>query len=160
MRPGRDSDGDDIAALIARIFAEYEGCFFDRAEFPELKAPASHYASKGGRLWVAEQDGAVVATTAVFVNREPDAFEIGKVYVAAQLRGSGLAQKLLSLALTEARERKGREMVLYSDTRFTRAHAFYERLGFVRLPGVRLLHDISHTLEFGFRLPLKAGDAV
>ena len=41
-------------------------------------------------------------------------------------------------------------MTLWSDTRFTRAHRLYERLGFER-EGTRKLQDLNNTTEFGFR---------
>lgn len=151
LRPAGDADGAAIAVLIARVFGEYEGCLYIPGEFPELAAPASHYRSKGGALWVAERGQEIVGSIAIFLNQAPDVFEIGKLYVAATHRGSGLAARLLALALETARARGGREVVLFSDTRFKRGHAFYEKHGFQRLPGVRLLHDVSRSLEFPFR---------
>jgi putative acetyltransferase len=154
LRPARDEDGANIAALIARVFSEYDGCFFEPGEFPELERPATHYRDKGGGLWVAEEGGEIVGSIALFLNRAPDVFELGKVYVAAELRGTGLATRLINLAFSEIAARGGREIVLFSDARFARGHAFYEKHGFTKLPGVRILQDVSNTLEFGFRRPL------
>lgn len=159
LRPARDADGAAIATMIERVFAEYEGCLFIPAEFPELAAPASHYQSKGGVLWVAEREGNIVGSIAIFANKAPDIYEIGKLYVAVELRGSGLAARLLTLVADAARQRGARQIILFSDTRFTRGHAFYEKHGFLRLPGVRLLHDISRSLEFPFRRLLGDGAA-
>jgi putative acetyltransferase len=155
VRPAVDADGAGVAALIARVFAEYEGCRFDPAEFPELVHPATHYAAKGGAIWVAARGEEIVGSLAVFRNGAPGAFEIGKVYVDAILRGAGLAARLLDMGLARARQDGAREIVLFSDTRFTRGHAFYEKHGFRRLPGVRIIHDISKTLEFGYRRALE-----
>jgi len=47
-------------------------------------------------------------------------------------------------------------MMLWSDSRFTRGHRFYEKLGFVRWPGERYLADISATWEYHYRKPLAA----
>ena len=41
-----------------------------------------------------------------------------------------------------------------SDTRFTRAHRFYEKRSWVRHGPIRALDDASHTLEFGYAKPL------
>ncbi len=154
LRPAKDADGANVAALIARVFSEYEGCLFEPGEFPELARPAAHYHDKGGGLWVAERDGEIVGSIALFLNRAPDVFELGKVYVAASLRGSGLAARLIDLAFAEIAARGGREIVLFSDARFTRGHGFYEKHGFTRIPGARILQDVSTTLEFGFRRSL------
>ncbi|MET0605797.1 MAG: GNAT family N-acetyltransferase [Beijerinckiaceae bacterium] len=159
MRLARDQDGRRVAALIERVFAEYEGCIFETMEFPELRRPATHYAMKGGAMFVAEQGEEIVGSIAWFHNRAPDVFELGKVYVDESLRGAGLAARLLDVAMTDIRARGGREIVLFSDTRFTRGHAFYEKHGFQRLPGLRLLEDVSNTLEYGFRLNLEGAAA-
>lgn len=47
-----------------------------------------------------------------------------------------------------------RRLMLWTDTRFTQAHAFYEALGFVRAPGTRALDDISRSVEYRYDLPL------
>jgi putative acetyltransferase len=45
-------------------------------------------------------------------------------------------------------------MLLFSDTRFARGHAFYVKHGYRRLPGSRNLCDASATLEYFFARPL------
>jgi len=56
----------------------------------------------------------------------------------------------LALAESEARERRARAMVLWTDTRFREAHKLYAKLGFVRAPRTRLLNDISNSVEFRY----------
>jgi GNAT superfamily N-acetyltransferase len=51
-------------------------------------------------------------------------------------------------------------LVLWSDTRFERAHRFYEKWSYVRHGGVRILHDISNSLEFGYAKPVDAIEAL
>jgi putative acetyltransferase len=148
LRAVQDSDGPWLAGLIAACFAEYAGCFYEPAEFPELAAPANWYASKGTRLMVAEQRGQVVGCTAATpLATSTPTLEIHKVYLAPQLRGNGLAQQLLRAALSACGGDDRTALVLWTDTRFTRAHSFYERLGFVRVPVIRYLADVSETWE-------------
>ena len=45
-------------------------------------------------------------------------------------------------------------MVLWSDLLFTRAHAFYEKHGFVRRGGLRPLKDYPGVIEAGYAKPL------
>jgi GNAT superfamily N-acetyltransferase len=72
------------------------------------------------------------------------------------MRGSGLAQTLFGLvAETAARVGAGR-IWLWSDTRFTRAHRFYEKMGFRRGAETRALDDVSNTIEFFFARDLTA----
>ncbi|WP_332697806.1 GNAT family N-acetyltransferase [Bosea sp. (in: a-proteobacteria)] len=155
LRDATDADSEPLAALVAASFAEYPGCLFDWAEFPELRQPASHFARKGGRLWVAEADGGrIVGSIGVAPVPGQDAVELTKVYADPAFRGSGLAQALFSRTLDFAKAGGYAEMMLWSDSRFSRGHRFYEKLGFLRWPGERYLADISATWEYHFRKPL------
>jgi putative acetyltransferase len=155
LRPATNADGAPLAALIAACFGEYEGCLFEPSEFPELERPAEHYAALGARLWCVDgPDGAIMGSISARPRPDQQAVEIGKVYVALSQRGSGLAQRLMAEAMAFAAASDARELLLWTDTRFTRAHAFYEKLGFVRWPGERALGDVSFTWEYHYRLAL------
>ncbi|MBS1167574.1 MAG: acetyltransferase family protein [Proteobacteria bacterium] len=154
IRPAVDADGAGIARLIAAVFGEYEGCPFVIAEFPELAAPASHYEKRGGRLFVAEHDGAIVGTFAISSPDGDGVFEINKVYLERKQRGSGLAQRLYTIAIDDVHRRGGLIVKLWTDTRFLSGHRFYEKLGFVRQPVVRFLADATDGWEFAYRLEL------
>lgn len=155
IRPGTDADGAACGRLIGEVFAEYPGCLFVPEEFPELAALASHFADRGGRLWVAEDDGAVVGCVGIDIAPLTDGMELHKLYVARTARGRGLAAALYALAEGFARERGAAFMELWSDTRFLDAHRFYEKRGFIRLPGRRALDDLSRSYEFHYRKRLK-----
>lgn len=153
LRDARDGDGAGMARLIAACFAEYPGCLFEIAEFPELAAPATHFAAKGGRLWVATgEDGEIVGSIAATPLAGGAVIEITKMYVAVPWRGTGLAQALYGQARAFAETNGAGEIMLWSDVLFTRAHAFYARLGFLRQEGTRRLADVSNTEEYQFRL--------
>jgi len=152
IRQATDADGAPLARLIATVFAEYENCPFVPEEFPELAAPATHYATRGGRLWVVSGDDAsVLGSIAVARHHRPDTAELFKVYLSPALRGTGLSGRLLETALDHAAGPMGaRRVELWSDSRFARGHAFYAKHGFARMAGLRALHDVAETLEFGF----------
>jgi len=154
FRPASDADGPALAALIAACFAEYPGCLFEAAEFPELKAPARHYEARGGLLWVVYDYHLLVGALAVVPVPAQQAAELSKVYLAADHRGRGVAQHLLQQAEAFALRAGARRLVLWSDTRFTRAHRFYEKQGFARVPVARYLADVSRTWEYRYERPL------
>jgi len=156
IRPGHDGDGPAMAALIATIFTEYENCPFVPEEFPELAAPASHYAARQGALWVVEEVGQIVGCLALYETWEKGVFALAKVYLAADRRGSGLAARLLERAEAFATDRGGSRLTLWSDTRFASGHAFYRKHGFQQEAGVRQLHDVARTVEFRFSRPIPA----
>ena len=123
------------------------------AEMPEYRALASYYADQGGALWAAEADGAIAGMIATRPLAAGD-WEICRVYVSPSLHGGGLGHRLLDLAETHAIAAGASRLVLWSDTRFDRAHRFYEKRSFVREGPVRILHDISGSLEYGFAKPV------
>jgi GNAT superfamily N-acetyltransferase len=154
LRPGRDDDADGFIALIGGCWAEYPGCVMDLdGEVPELRTLASYYAGQGGALWAAEDARRVVGV----VGTRPlgdGAWEVCKMYADAAQRGSGLGQALLGAAEGFARAAGGSEMKLWTDTRFERAHRFYEKQGYVRGGPLRVLGDLSNSLEFAYAKPL------
>jgi GNAT superfamily N-acetyltransferase len=155
IRPGRDEDADGVIRLIGDCWSEYPGCVLDvDGEVPELRALASYFGDAGGALWVAEQDGRVVGMAAARPMGQDSAFEICKVYVAKDQRGSGLAHRLMGTAEDFARNSGAARLVLWTDTRFEAAHRFYEKRGFVRQGAIRILDDLSHSLEFRYVKPL------
>jgi len=154
LRPGRDDDADGFISVIGACWSEYPGVVLDvDGELPELRALATFFAAKGGALWAAEADGKLVGMIAV-APREGETWEIGRLYVLREQRGGGLAHRLLDAAEAHARSAGTRRLVLWSDTRFARAHGFYEKRGYVRSGPIRVLDDISHSLEFGYAKPL------
>lgn len=164
IRPATNADGDAIAALIEAAFSEYDGCIFDRAaEFPELDAVATHFAGCGGIIWVAQSGPDVIGSLAVAPSANEDApagaMELFKVYVARAARRRGVARILFEHAFAHAEAAGAPEIRLWTDTRFTDAHRFYERCGFQRQPGARELHDLSDTWEYPYRLALTAAGA-
>jgi GNAT superfamily N-acetyltransferase len=153
IRPGRDTDGPALIDLIAACWAPYPGCVMDvDGEMPELHALATYYANQGGALWVAEARGAIIGMIAT--RPAEDGWEICRVYVAPQAHGNGLAHDLLDTAESHAIAGGAKRLFLWSDTRFDRAHRFYEKRSYVREGGVRALRDKSHSLEYGYAKPV------
>jgi GNAT superfamily N-acetyltransferase len=151
LRPGRDGDAEGFVRLIADCWSEYPGCIMDLdGENPELRALASYFASHGGALWAAEDADEIVGMVGTHPLEAPGEWELCRMYVAARLRGTGLAHRLADAVEDHARAAGGRMLRLWSDTRFSRAHRFYERRGFVRGDEIRALHDVSNTLEYEF----------
>lgn len=154
LRPGRDGDADACIRLIGEAWAEYPGIVFDvDAELPELRALATYFAAAGGALWVAEDARGIQGMIGVV----PDAgglWEIRKLYVDRAARGSGLAQRLLAAAEAHAVAQGAAGLFLWTDTRFTRAHRFYEAQSFLREGALRSLPDLSRTIEYRYAKPL------
>jgi len=158
IRLGRDSDADAFIALIAACWALYPGVRMDvDGEMPELRALASYYQSAGGALWLAEdRDNPIgmIATRPLKPGERSGAWEICRVYVDPAHHGSGAGHALLDVAEAHAVAAGASRLVLWSDTRFERAHQFYEKRSFVRCGPIRVLADVSQSLEFAYGKPV------
>jgi GNAT superfamily N-acetyltransferase len=154
VRLGRDSDAACIIALIGACWSQYPGVYLDvDGEMPELRALASYYQAHEGCLWIAEGRDAVIGMIAT-KPIGPAIWEICRVYVHPEQHGSGLAHHMLDLAEAHAAQAGAERLVLWSDTRFERAHRFYEKRSYVRAGPIRILDDISHSLEFRYAKPI------
>lgn len=150
MRPVKDSDRDGLIELIGGCFSEYEGVFLEPDGLDkDLQAYATYMKEHGGEGFVVEKGERLVASVA-YAPIEGSRFELKRLYLSQELRGSGMGLELLHHVEGLARERGATEMELWSDTRFTRAHRFYEREGYVKQNYTRDLHDISNTTEYCF----------
>jgi ribosomal protein S18 acetylase RimI-like enzyme len=155
LRPVRDDDAQDLIGLIALCFAEYPGCFFDpHGDMPDIVQPAqSRLAQEGQFLVVEDARGRIAACIGVDFTDSATA-ELHRLYVRPDTRGRGLG-KLLTIRVEDfAREHGASRMNLWSDTRFTKAHALYRGLGYARGSVTRSLGDISVSREFFFEKDL------
>lgn len=151
IRPARDADAWDLIGVVAGCWSEYPGCVLDvHGEVPELLAIATHYANLGGRFWVAEQNGRLVASIGICPSPLPGRVLLTKLYVARSARRQGLAALLVERVEASAAEMGASEIELWSDTRFHDAHRLYERLGYQRADATRELHDLSASVEYQF----------
>jgi len=156
LRPATDADAEGFIALIGAAWGEYPNCVLDvDGEVPELRALATYFARAGGMLWTAERDGGVVGMVGTRPLGSDQAWEICRMYVAAPERGSGLAHRLLDAAEAHACAAGAVRMVLWTDTRFDAAHRFYEKRSYVRQGAIRILDDLSKSLEFRYAKPAR-----
>jgi N-acetylglutamate synthase-like GNAT family acetyltransferase len=89
------------------------------------------------RLYVAEADGEVVGSYALLImdnighKAAPSAI-VEQVVVAEDRQSSGIGAAMMRRAMVDAAEAGAYKLVLSSNAKRGRAHAFYERLGFER----------------------------
>lgn len=161
LRSARDDDSTGVITLITAVFAEYPGCVLDvDLEEPELRAPASSFdgfwvletkaTATGARpaqpLALSEGGPRIVACIGLGMHGTGPA-ELKKLYLARELRGRGLGARLVAHVEAEARRRGAKHIELWTDTRFTTAHAVYRHLGYTATGAQRDLHDLSATVE-------------
>jgi GNAT superfamily N-acetyltransferase len=87
-------------------------------------------------VWVAEVDGVVrgtlqLTTTRYVANRGARVMWVEHVIVDVTMRSRGIGEAMMRFAIDEGRRRGCLRVQLTSNKVRTRAHRFYERLGFV-----------------------------
>jgi putative acetyltransferase len=155
IRPAENSDSAALLHILQVVFAEYPGCVLDIEEVPELLQPATAFAEMGGSLWVAQHQDQVVGCVGLVPDGIPGRMELKKLYTLPAVRGRGLGRRLTEQAEFAARQQQADSLHLWTDTRFTTAHRVYERLGYVRLPEIRELHDRSNSVEYHYEKRLR-----
>ncbi len=125
-----DRDAAAFRALnevwIAKHFAMEPG------DYATLDHPRSAVIDKGGAIVVGEKDGVCVATAAL-VPMGDDVYELAKMTVREDLRGTGAGGALMAVAIAHARKLGARKVYLESNTRLESAIALYTKTGFRRL---------------------------
>ena len=146
IEPASSADAQTVIRLIGRVYDEYGFIFEPADEVPDLLAFTGHYVAPHGAFFVIRQHEQMVGSVGVERLGE-GAAELHRLYLDADLRGRGLGRALVEAVIAWCRAEGIRHLLLWSDTRFDRAHVLYERLGFQRT-GERALDDINHTREY------------
>ena len=133
FRPAAEPDAPGILRLMGALYAE-DGVV--RLDLPSAERALRRLLAEpqAGLVWVAEQDGELVAYLAVTFGYSleyhgPDAF-IDEVYVAPSHRGRGLGRAAIALAEAACRERGVGALHLEVERTNIRAEALYRRAGF------------------------------
>lgn len=129
--------GDDVFALILPIQQQEFAIPVTAADQPDLADIDGFYRRGAGEFWVASTDANRIVGSIALIDLSADTTGGGaglgvvrKMFVAADQRGSGLAQSLLDVLAYHARASGLRELWLGTTEKFRAAHRFYERNGF------------------------------
>jgi putative acetyltransferase len=147
--PATADDTEGVVRLIGRVFAEYGFVFDPAVELPDLFAFDIHYRAPRGGFWVVRAGGTVAGSVGV-ERLGPRSAELHRLYLDASLRGRGTGRTLVETVLAWCRQQGIPHLVLWSDTRFDRAHLLYERMGFRRTGERTLPDDANDTREFRY----------
>ena len=142
IRPATTADVNALVALIDGVYREYgDQIFLEGADADLLDIDAA-YRAPGGEFVVLDDGGAVRGAHAVLpLAQRPGVCTFRRLYLDRDLRGQS-AGKLLMLWASEWALAHGLARVeFWSDTRFSRAHRFFEKLGLVHTGEVREMND-------------------
>ena len=100
-----------------------------------LDDPAGKILAKGGRIFMAEQDGEAVGCVAMIAM--PDGgYEVAKMTVVETLRRSGLGRALMQACIDAAAAEGAPRLYLETNSSLSGAIALYSGMGFRHLPPV------------------------
>ncbi len=154
IRIATSADRDAIVALIDSVYREYgDQVVLDKVDRDLLDVEASF---GPGNFAVFEDEAGVRGTIALIKRGDtPLVYELKRLYVHPDLRGTGVAKDLVDWVFSRARELGAARIDFWSDTRFARAHRFYEKLGFHQTGDVRHLDDgWAPYSEYGYTVEL------
>lgn len=141
MRPGRKEDAEELIRLVGGVYREYGDEVYLEGYDGDLLDVEESYRSQGGEFVVMEREGEIVGAHATQpVDVERGIASLRRLYLQPEMRGTGAGKALMDWALEWCREHGFRRIEFWSDTRFERAHRFFERFGFKR-GGIRHIED-------------------
>lgn len=149
VRPALAADTPAVIRLIGRVFEEYGFVYDPAVEVPDLLAFAHHYTGARGAFFVIRDERDVVGSVGV-ERLAASRAELHRLYLDGRLRGRGLGRALVEAVLGWCRGEGIDHLVLWSDTRFDRAHVLYERMGFRRAGERELTGDLNQTREYRY----------
>ena len=109
LRKAAEADLNAILTLAQNIFEQEQQIPRTLTHIPAEKHP---------QWWCAEQDGKIVATVVAYV--ENDVWHMGRLTVAQELRGQGIAPRLIRFALENLFEQGVEELHMEARTAVVR----------------------------------------
>ncbi|HMO14228.1 MAG TPA: GNAT family N-acetyltransferase [Pirellulaceae bacterium] len=176
IRPASGQDREGVISLIDAVYREYgDSVCLEGAESDLLDLP-DYYRNQSGEFWVLAESSVttqqpqvelglfpqaenpvILGSHAAFVVDEQSKLAgFRRLYLAKHLRGTGWGRKLMQIAIDWAWETGMQRVEFWSDTRFERAHQFFETFGFRRDGRLRHMHDGNEPYsEYFFYLDLE-----
>ncbi|HEX4302641.1 MAG TPA: GNAT family N-acetyltransferase [Rhizomicrobium sp.] len=124
IRPTREDEYDAVTQVWLDSHVSTGLAVAGEASFAELRARIPHEIANGWQLYVAEQDGVIVAMLAFRTRTN----YLDQIFVAPEHQHKGIGKRLLAFT----REHLPDEILLRTAVGNHRAIAWYEREGFVR----------------------------
>ncbi len=146
MRPIRQQDNEQVAAIIRQVMTEYGavGCGFAILD-EEVDDMHGHYPSDTSAFFVIEKDGNILGCGGIgpLAGVDEETCELRKMYFLPELRGTGMGTRLLGKSLKAARKLGYRRCYLETLESMSQARHLYHKHGFRQLD--RPLGNTGHT---------------
>jgi len=122
----------DCSKAFYELNIEWLKAFFYVEPIDEevLGKPVKYIIEKGGYIFMAKQDNDIVGTVALMPTKTQNLFELTKMAVSPEHRGSKIGQQLLQHCINFAKENGFMGLMLYSSTKLENAIYIYKKYGF------------------------------
>lgn len=141
LRPFQPNDRAGVIALIDAVYREYGDEICLAKADGDLLEIEDRYLQRGGAFVVLDDAGAIRGSHAVAPLEAAGVCTFRRLYLDFPLRGGVWGKRLMQWAVDWAAAAGFRRVEFWSDTRFTRAHRFFERHGFQRDGRIRDMDD-------------------
>lgn len=174
IRPAQPEDAPEAVRVVKAVYDEYRFTWDAEEYHADLYDLKGHYLENGHPFFIAELEDGTVAGTAALDLFPTIPGEVGslttvdgririagadcsmeRLYVHPSARRLGLGRQLCLALIGAARQHGRKQMEIWSDKRFEKAHALYESLG-AKIVGDRICHDPDQSPEWGLILGLRA----
>lgn len=144
IRPATNEDRQEIRALVFAVLDEYELEPAPKTTDKDLDDIETFYA--GGAFDVIENaEGEIVGTVGLWP-MGGGVLELRKMYLKPAARGKGLGKRLLTHAITRARDLNFRRIELQTARVLEEAVGLYEKFGFTHSPQAALERRCDQAL--------------
>lgn len=145
---------DEIIKMIDDIYHEYHDRIFLEGFDADLLDIYENYTRVGGKFWIAlDSEERIAGSVAVqLLSTEQNTVELKRMYVKQEYRGKGLSEMLLQKVFDFVYQKGYNKIILWSDVRFKRAHAFYKKYGFEYTNMKHMNNGAMPFSEFCFEL--------
>ncbi|MDE0737246.1 MAG: GNAT family N-acetyltransferase [Pirellulaceae bacterium] len=156
FRAATADDQPGIINLINRVYEEYGDRICLEEADADLLDIQGFYLQQEGEFMVLEQDNLILGTHALLpLADQPGCCTFRRLYLDKSLRGESWGEQMMRWALERAATRGFQRVEFWSDTRFERAHRFFQRLGFQPDGRLRQMTDgLIDYQEYFFSRPL------
>ena len=134
--PYSDELKEHLKTLNYEWLEEY--FYVEEGDRLSLSNPQEYILDKGGFIFFAKRDEEIVGTVSL-LKKKDQVFELGKMAVSKNVRGSGIGKLLLEHCLEFAKQKQIASLILYSNTILGPAIHLYKKYGFTEIelePGV------------------------
>lgn len=160
LRSATNQDFDSIYEIIAAAYIKFGDRVWLDGYDSDLLDIEKYYSAIGGAFVVLENKGQLIGMHAVHpVDRNTGLVTFRRLYVRPEYHGREAGKILFQWAIDWAHANDFKRVEFWSDTRFARAHNFFEKFGFAKTGKIQHMKDAPDPYsEYQFFLNLDSGE--